>query len=308
MTVGIVGVGAMGLAITERLIAAGISVAGFRRGDLSAFRAAGGEPMPDVAAVAARAEPLILLLPDDEALLEVAAAAASVWRRGQTILCLSTHPVAVKRKAADMARACGAALLDGEISGTPDMLRAGLATVMIAGSRAQVACVRPVLDAFSGGVTVLAAFGEPAALKLVTNFLVGVHTAAAAEALQVARRLGLDVATAISAIAPSAGGSRMLGVRGPMMAEGEFGPGDMDGFLMVFAMLRTALEQRHQRAGPMLEFTEGLYRQAIADGFGDLDIAAIHESIGLDLDALADRSGVRGRNPGLAVLSRDGEG
>ena len=257
MTVGIVGVGAMGLAITERLIAAGISVAGFRRGDLSAFRAAGGEPMPDVAAVAARAEPLILLLPDDEALLEVAAAAA---------------------------------------------------TVMIAGSRAQVACVRPVLDAFSGGVTVLAAFGEPAALKLVTNFLVGVHTAAAAEALQVARRLGPDVATAISAIAPSAGGSRMLGVRGPMMAEGEFGPGDMDGFLMVFAMLRTALEQRHQRAGPMLEFTEGLYRQAIADGFGDLDIAAIHESIGLDLDALADRSGVRGRNPGLAVLSRDGEG
>ena len=299
MTVGIVGVGAMGLAITERLIAAGMTVAGFRRGDLSGFRAIGGEPMCDASAVAAVAEPMILLLPNDDALLDVTAACA--WRPGQIVLCLSTHPVSVKLAAAEIARDRGALLLDGEISGTPAMLRAGQATVMVAGSSEQVSQIRPVLDAFSGAVTVLASFGEPAALKLVTNFLVGVHTAAAAEALQVAKRLGLDAATTIAAITPSAGGSRMLAVRGPMMVEGEFGTGDIRGFLKRFALLREALRERDQRAGPMLEFTERLYRRAIDDGVGHLDIAAVYDSIGFAFDAPAGGPSRRRSTPGPAV-------
>ena len=53
------------------------------------------------------------------------------------------------------------------------------------------------------------------ALKLVANLLVALHSAAAAEALDMARRAGLDLALALDVLSSGAATSRMLEVRGP---------------------------------------------------------------------------------------------
>ena len=131
-TVGIVGVGALGLAIAKRLIAAGFKVNGYRRGSLADLTAAGGTPMP-TAREAAAADPLILLLPNDAALWK--SWLTSRPRCTQTRLSSASALTAFQQKqaAADIAEAAGAHLLDGEVSGTPAMLSAGQASVMIAG-------------------------------------------------------------------------------------------------------------------------------------------------------------------------------
>ena len=117
-------------------------------------------------------------------------------------------------------------------------------------------------------------------MKLVTNYLVGWHTLAAAEALVMAGRLGLDPLAVVDAVAPSAGGSTMLAVRGRMMAERDYQPGSMAVFMSFFALLRDALGERGAEDGGLLRCVEGRYRQAVEEGDGGRDIAAIYESLG----------------------------
>ena len=268
----------MGIAATERLVANGFEVLGYRRGCLDSFRTVGGTPQPGAAAVAEGADSLILLVPDEAGLAEVMSQISPSLRAGQIILCLATHPVEGKRRAAAVAESAGAVMLDGEISGTPAMLGSGQASIIIAGDKELFERMRPVLTALAPVVTHLDQFGDAIKMKLVTNFLVGVHTAATAEALQLCRRLGLDPDAVIGAIASSAGGSRMFSLRGPMMAQKRYPPGNVLALLRYFELLREGLAERGATGGPVLELTETLFRRSLELGFGALDIAAVYET------------------------------
>jgi len=278
VTVGIIGVGAMGLAVTERLVAAGFAVCGHRRGALVTFSAAGGQAMASAAGVAAASDPLILLLPSDEALGAVMVDIAPALRPGQVVLCLGTHRIPSKLAAAKITAGQGAILLDGEISGTPGMVRAMQASVLLAGDAQAASRVAPVLAGFARATTDCGAFGNAARMKLVTNYLVGVHTLAAADALAMGMRLGLDPRAMVAALAPSAGGSTMLAVRGRMMADSSYADGDMTSFVRFFDRLREALAEAGAAPGSaLLDATEAQYRGAIASGHDGRDIAAIHD-------------------------------
>jgi L-threonate 2-dehydrogenase len=277
--VGIIGVGALGLAVAERLIAAGFAVSGFRRGGLDAFAAAGGRPMLSAQALVREADIVILFLPNDDALAEVMGNIAPSLKRGHVLLCLGTHALQRKQEAARVAQAAGAVLLDGEVSGTPPMVRSGRASVMLSGDPETAERVQPILSAFAHATTRLAAFGDATRMKLVTNYLVSVHTLAAAEALHLGQCLGLDARSVVEAIAPSAGGSTMLSVRGTMMVEGTFDGGGMAGFVRFFELLRAALGNSSEAGWPLMNLTGQLYRAAIDQGYGENDIAAIYKSL-----------------------------
>lgn len=277
--VGIIGVGAMGLAVSERLIAAGFPVCGDPRESLNAFSEIGGTALQSAAAVAASANTLILLLPGDFELGQVIEQIRPALRAGQILLCLGTHLVHVKQQAANTASDRRAILLDGDISGTPEMIRAGKACVWVAGDEEASTRAKPVLDGFSNYAAYLGTFGNASKIKLVTNYLVGVHTLAAAEALLFASRLGLAPDKVIDAIAPSAGGSTMLSVRGPMMAERRFGEGNMTSFLRDFEMLRDSLPENGAGGAVLLDVTEQAFRRAIEAGLGSRDISAVYESL-----------------------------
>lgn len=292
--VGIIGLGQLGLAVAERLLAAGRPVAGYRRGSLEPFAALGGLPMASAGALAETAGPVLLLLPSDAALADVVAQVAPAMRPGKVVACLGTHRLDAKRAARAAVEAAGAEFLDGEVSGTPAMLRAGQASVMLAGDAAAAEALRPVLDLVSPSVTHLGEFGNATSMKLVTNYLVGVHTLAAAEALVLAGRLGLDPHLVVDAVAPSAGGSAMLGVRGRMMAEGQFQPGNMAAFTRFFALLRDALQQRGEAGGDLMAFAEARFLRAVAEGDGGRDIAAIIDSMRRAPDPAAGHGGEGG--------------
>ena len=277
--VGIVGVGSMGIAITERLTAQGYSVIGYRRGSLDSFKAVGGRAAENAAAVASQTDVVLLLLPDDAALLQVMADITPSLRVGKLVILLASHRIDDKIKAAAIGEAAGACVLDGEISGTADMVRAGQASVMIAGDPEGVSQARPALQAFAPAVVELSPFGAATNMKLVTNYLVGVHTLAAAEAMLLGTSLGLEASDIVRAIGPSAGSSRMFVVRGAMMARDAFPSGDMPAFLRYFELLRHALGTEQADGWPVLTLTESLYRAAIEEGHGRRDIAAIYDSL-----------------------------
>ncbi|MGY1643190.1 NAD(P)-dependent oxidoreductase [Geodermatophilus sp. SYSU D00703] len=224
--VGFLGLGVMGSAMSGHLLAAGYPVLGF---DPDPVRRAeheqrGGTVCAGPAEVARGASVVVTSLPSAAALLAVLDEMSAGAGPGMVVVETSTLSPATKREGAERARAFGATLLDCPMSGTGQQAREGDLIAYLSGDDEAKARARPVLEAFTRAQYDLGAFGQGTAMKLVANLLVAVHNAAAAEALLLAQRAGLDLEQVLTAVGDGAGGSRMLQVRGPLMATGRYEP------------------------------------------------------------------------------------
>src|SRR5262249_61689791 len=81
---------------------------------------------------------------------------------------------------------------------------------------------RPMLETILPRAVHVGVAGQAMVLKLVANLLVALHSAAAAEALAMVERAGLDVPQALELLGSSAATSRMLEGRGPLIAKRHF--------------------------------------------------------------------------------------
>jgi 3-hydroxyisobutyrate dehydrogenase len=191
---------------------------------------------------------------------------------------MSTIPVDRKQKLRDEVRAAGGDLLDCPISGSPPMVAPRLATTFVSGERDSVDAVRPVLDAISGPWVYTGPFGTGASLKYVANLLLATHMAAAAEAMLLARSLGLDLELVQQTLDSSIASSAIWRQRGPVIRTRQWTPAPGP-----IATLHPILEQIEAAAGgagvdsPVFAAAKALFDQAMAAGWAGLDIAAVHD-------------------------------
>jgi 3-hydroxyisobutyrate dehydrogenase-like beta-hydroxyacid dehydrogenase len=274
-----VGLGIIGSAISASLMRAGHPVIGY---DISAgrrrdHRRGGGEVASTCGELGTRAAIVITSLPSSDALRATADAFADSPRPPKIVVETSTLAIAVKEEARARLHARGITLLDCPLSGTGTQARAKDLVVYASGSRAAYRRVAPILDAFARARYYVGPFGCGSKTKLVANLLVAIHNVAAAEALLLAKRVGLDPKTTLEAIADGAGGSRMLEIRGPMMVKGDYSKASMK--LDVWQKDLTLIAQLAHIAGsptPLFTAAVPLYTAAISVGREDDDTAAVH--------------------------------
>lgn len=279
--VGVIGLGTMGGQIAAHLLAAGYRVTGrdVVPDRASALAAAGGIRATSAAETAARADTVILSLPSVRAFTDVVrgpGGLAEAARPGLAVIEASTLPLDVKEDARRLLADRGAALLDCPISGTGAQLRTKDVVVYASGDSAALARVTPVLAGFSREVIGMGAFGNGTRLKLVANLLVAIHNVAAAEALLLAERAGLDPRAALAALTSGAGTSRMLEVRGPLMTEGSYGTASMA--VRTFAKDLDIISGFARDLGcplPVFGAAAQVHLAALAQGHGDEDTASV---------------------------------
>jgi putative dehydrogenase len=279
-TVGIVGLGLLGHAVAARLRAAGHDVVGH---DVVAERGAalaglGGRAVGSVAAVAAGADPVCVVLPSLASVEEVVLGASGLTahgRPGQTVVQMSTISPALTGRLAAALAARGLAFLDCPVSGTSGMVARGEGVLLAGGDLTLLTRWRALLESIVPRVVHAGGVGQATVLKLVANLLVAVHSAAAAEALSLVERAGLDVARALEALTASAATSRMLEVRGPLIAGGDFAPQmKLDLFLKDLDLIQAAAREAGA-AVPLTETAARLYAAAAAAGHGGEDLAVV---------------------------------
>ena len=283
-TVGVVGLGLLGHAVAARLIAAGQRVIGYdvvsARGD--ALKALGGEAAASVAAVAAKAELVCTLLPSLAAVEDVILGAdgiAKAARAGTTVVQMSTiSPTLTERLAREVA-ARDLGFLDCPVSGTSGMVERGQGVIFVGGERALFDRWRAVLDVILPRPIHVGRAGQAMTLKLVANLLVALHSAAAAEALTMARRAGLDLGLVLEVLGSGAATSRMLEVRGPLIAKGEF-PAQMklDLFMKDLHLIQDAARDVGAPL-PLTDVAERLYGRVASEGHGGEDLAVVVRAI-----------------------------
>jgi putative dehydrogenase len=283
MHVGVIGLGKMGLPIARNLTERGFAVTGFCRSGSPELTAAGGTQAASPAEVAAAADVLLSIVPDAAAVEEVVAGPAGTLRGlrpGTVHIEMSTIDVSRKLALRDAVRAAGGDLLDCPLSGGPGMVAPRLATTFVSGATDSVDAVRPVLDAISGPWVYTGEFGTGASMKYVANLLLGIHTVAAAEAIVLARQLGLDLPLVQQTLDSSIASSAIWRQRGPVMQarQWEPAPGPIGTLHPILEQIAGAAEAAGVQA-PVFAAAKNVFDQAMADGWADLDIAAVHDQL-----------------------------
>jgi 3-hydroxyisobutyrate dehydrogenase len=278
-----IGLGQMGLPIARNLMDRGFAVTGFRRSGSPELAAAGGTVAASPAEVAAGADVLLSIVPDVAAVDEIIrgpAGTLATLRPGTVHIEMSTIDVTEKARLRDAVRQAGGDLLDCPISGSPAMVAPRRATTFASGEAASVEAVAPVLAAVSGPWVYTGEFGTGARMKYIANLLLAVHTVAAAEALALARSSGLDVDLVLQTLDGSIAESAIWRQRAPVMARRAWQPAP--GPVRTLHPILEQIEDCAAAAGlttPVFAAAKEVFDRALADGWGDLDIACVHDLI-----------------------------
>lgn len=276
-----IGLGVMGGAIAGHLVRAGFTVVGYdvKPDRVAEHAARGGAVAASCLEVADRAEVVVTALPSVAALEQAInddGGLAGTRHQGLVVAECSTLPLDAKERARRVLAEVDVTLLDCPLSGTGAQAMTGDLSVYASGDAEALARAAPVLDAFTRSRHDVGEFGTGTKLKLIANHLVAVHNAAAAEALLLARRSGLDLELVLRAVGDGAGSSRMLQIRGPLMAAGDYdAPGMRVALFQKDIDIITAFARTHTSPVPLLATTGQLYTAALAQGRGDQDAACL---------------------------------
>ena len=218
----VVGLGIMGGAFAGHLLAAGIPTVGYDvlQDKMDAFTAQGGLVRPSVRAIAAEAEIIITSLPSVKALEEALFGKDGLieaTRNHLLVVETSTLPLDAKERARARLAESGIGMLDAPVSGTGAQAKAKDISVLVSGERSGFDRARGILAHFARSVRYVGEFGAGSKVKYIANLLVAIHTLAAAEALVLGEKAGLDPSMLLGVLTDGAGYSRMLEVRGPSM-------------------------------------------------------------------------------------------
>ena len=220
MKVTFIGVGAIGLPMALQIKAAGHAVTGVDVSDaVSALATSQGiETVREfVEAPFADAVVVMVATPDQLATLVERVGAAA---QGMLWIIMSTvGPLSVREQGEALQRA-GARVVDAPVTGGVARAKTAELVIFASGLPVDVASAMPLLEAMGTVRMTGERLGDGQSIKVVNQHLCSVHIAAAAEALNLARLLGLDPAVVLGLVQGGAAGSWMLSDRGPRMVAG----------------------------------------------------------------------------------------
>src|SRR5215213_10250016 len=216
--IGFVGLGAMGLPMAQRLVAAGFAVRGFdlKAAALDSLAQGGGSRAAGAAEAARDADALVLMV------VNAAQARAVLFDSGALealapeaiVILMATCAPADAAGIGEEVEAAGRRFVDAPVSGGVVGATGGTLTI--------IAAARPLLAALGDKLFHVGERpGQGAMVKTVNQLLCGVHIAAAAEAFSLAGKAGIDRRILLEILSGSAASSWMLKDRGPRMLEDE---------------------------------------------------------------------------------------
>jgi 3-hydroxyisobutyrate dehydrogenase-like beta-hydroxyacid dehydrogenase len=293
------GLGIMGSAMSTNLIRAGFKVVGFdvlapRR---DALRKAGGVAVKNCREVAQNCAIIVTSLPSSEALLETASQLADSARDCQIVIETSTLPISVKEEARTRLAAGGVTLLDCPLSGTGAQARAKDLIVYVSGDEKTYRRTTHVMDGFARAHYFVGTFGAGSKMKFIANLLVAIHNVAAAEAMVLAMKSGLDPELVVKMIGDGAGSSRMFQLRAPMMVKGDYSDATMK--VQIWQKDMTIIGEFAKKLEcptPLFAASAPIYTAAMAMGMGAEDTAAVCKVIECMANSQRTRT-KRGRRP-----------
>lgn len=280
-TIGVIGIGAMGMGIAVSLRRAGFEVLANDINPVQ-IRQAAAQGIADADSpvrLAAQCQILFIVVVDHHQIEQILVgqnALLPALTAGHTLLVCSTiapeHMASIAQRAAER----GCAFVDAPISGGPARAANGTMSMMLAAPSRVLEPLMPVLEAISARRFLISQQpGDASKAKLVNNLLAGIHLAAAAEAFALAQRFGLDSQQMFDLIQASSGQSWMLADRVPRALAGDLAARAAAPVITKDLRLATAAAAQLQLDTPLGNVAHEQMQQTCDQGWREYDDAAV---------------------------------
>ena len=287
-TVGVIGLGLMGSALSQRFIEAERNVIGFdpREECRQQLRDIGGEPVDSADAVFQAANVVVLSLPNSDIVVEVCAVARrlraaenSTMQTTRTdrlrIIDTTTGDPVRTTELGQSLWEVGIDYLDATLTGSSQQARAGELVVTAGGRPESFQQSEPLFRDFAKQSFHVGPWGSGAKTKLIVNLVLGLNRAVLAEGLSLAQACGLELNEVLNVLRSGAAYSRAMDTKGRKMIESDFAPEAKLAQHWKDVRLILEMSDRVEATTPLSQLHEGLLSDLVQRGFGDFDNSSV---------------------------------
>ena len=282
--VSIIGLGAMGMSISQVFLKSGWTVFGVdvRPETMKKFKKYGGRPLENTSEAAKNCELMLLMVINEKQCEEVLfgeKGGCKNFHEGFVVINCSTVSSEFAKNTATRLKKLMTGYLDAPVSGGTKGARNGTLSIMVSGPEDDLKKSRPALETISSKIYHLGLeAGLGSSMKMINQLLVGIHIVSAAEAVVLAQKIGLDFEKVFEVITHSAGNSWAFEDRVPRMHEGEI---QIQSSLDIFLKdLGIVLERAKalQLTLPVSESAFNQYEISHKSGMGKEDDSSIYKN------------------------------
>ncbi|KAL3145051.1 hypothetical protein ABBQ32_003540 [Trebouxia sp. C0010 RCD-2024] len=284
MKVGFVGIGIMGLAMANNLIAAGYDVTVWNRNKdkCIALQEKGAKVADSAKAVAEQCDITVAMLADPQAAEAVATGPdgiAAGMGSGKGYVDVSTVDAGTAQNISKAIKNTGALYLEAPVSGSKAPAEKGELIFLCGGDKELYEQATPLLQVMGKAQFLLGEVGKGANMKLVVNMMMGTMMTTLAEGLTLAQKADLDQKQLVEVLGLGVMNCPLFAMKVPPMQEHKY----PTAFPLKHQQkdMRLALELAHQRGQqlPTVSAANSLYEQAKDMGQADADFSAVLEAV-----------------------------
>ncbi|WP_428330034.1 NAD(P)-dependent oxidoreductase [Mucilaginibacter sp.] len=277
--IGWIGLGNMGIPMSQQLIKAGYTLSVYNRNKEkeAPLISAGATTAASPAMLIQQVDIVIIMVSDDDAIDAVFNSndgLLSAKTNGKLIINMSTVSPAISKKMAQLCEQQGNFYLDAPVSGSVKQAEDGLLVIMAGGNEKAFEQAKPVLEKMGKLVMHIGDTGTGNTAKLVINTLLSIHAQALAEAIVFAQQNGLKATDLLTLVNNSALASPFIKIKGDAIIN--------DNYKAVFALKHIAKDLRLAKdigmASPLGDAAFETYQQAEAT-LGNEDIIAVIKQV-----------------------------
>jgi 3-hydroxyisobutyrate dehydrogenase len=284
MVVGFVGLGVMGRPMALNLLRSGTDLVVWNRSPAAAeeLGRAGARVAADVGEVFAAADVVLLMLASGEVLDTVLGRHTPRFDSlvaDRTVVPMGTmSPDFSVRLARDVGKA-GGRYAEAPVSGSRPVAEAAQLVVMLAGDEPVRAAVSPVLRPMGRAVVETGGVGSALVTKLAVNLFLITQVTGLVEAFHFASEHGLDLDTFRRVVEEGPMVSTVARAKLAKLLDGDYAVQAGTADVLMNAELIVAAGRRAGLATPVVDVCRGLFAEAVAAGWGDLDMAVVLEAV-----------------------------
>jgi len=282
--IGLIGIGLVGAALAERLLAHGHDVIGYDIAppQCDRLRQLGGRAADSPRHVAEAVDDLLLSLPDTNVVRHVIEGPSGVLAAQRTPAYIIDTTTGDPNETAELAARLaqqGCHFLDATISGASSQVRTGDVVIMVGGAPDAFQQCEALLNTLAKRIFYMGPSGCGSKTKLATNLVLGLNRLALAEGLVFAEKLGLDPDAFLDVLRAGPAYSVAMDVKGRKMLEGDFTPQSRIRQHRKDVSLILQYARAQNQDLPLSHAHFDILDSAIAAGDGDLDTAAVLKEV-----------------------------
>lgn len=285
MKIAFIGLGNMGGGMAANLVKNGHEVRAFDLSEdaLAKAKSNGCDTFTDAKEAVQGVDAVVSMLPNGAIVKSVYSdAVIGHAPEGAALLDCSTIDVATAKDVSEMATAKGYKMVDAPVSGGIAAADGGTLTFMVGGSEEAFAAAKPILEGMGKAVIHAGDAGAGQTAKICNNMLLAISMIGVAEAMQMAKKLGLDPQKFYEISSQSSGYCWSLNAYTPLPGVGVESPADRDyqggfatGLMMKDLRLAMAAAEEANAAVPLGARAASLYEDFAGAGNDGLDFSAI---------------------------------